>query len=197
MKRVDIMDEQIKRYDVYKQMQDFIENGKEGRIKELIQGHGISYFEDFQISGVPILCLAVDFEYEMLVKWLIEKDWNIEETDDLGNTALFYAARDRREDLLLYLIEKGSHINHQCNIGYTVLIEALDTGEFKIAKTLYEKGVDVNKRDDEGKSFLDYLWKISDKKEQSEWLNRCLEEPERFDETLLKQIQAKRLELLF
>ena len=55
------------------------------------------------------------------------KNFNINNTDRLGNTALMYASRNSRNaESVKYLIELGSNVNQQNKDGWTALMYAAD-----------------------------------------------------------------------
>lgn len=190
------VNEQEKQNQIYVEIVNCIENGREERIKELVQENGNSYFDRFFMHGLPLLCAAVSYDHESLAKWLIEQGWNIEETDITGDTALIYAAKSWRKEMFLYLIEKGINIDHQCEAGATVLMDTMYRGEYELVEILYEKGSNMNIRDEEGQNFLDYL-NETDNLKIEKLFNHFLETPERFEEPILKKIKAKRMEFLF
>ena len=82
--------------------------------------------------------------------------------DAEGNTLLFSAAMNGREDTLRLLLRKDKEeINSKNNEGKTALIIAAEYGYTKIVEILLHNGADVALKSKEGKTALDYAkkWK--------------------------------------
>ena len=58
---------------------------------------------------------------------------DLDVTDHLGNTALFYAAQNMHLEALELLIQLGADVNRKCELGNTALHHAMMVGD-KIAK---------------------------------------------------------------
>lgn len=73
---------------------------------------------------------------------LIERGARIDETNDLGDTALMLAIRHSQTDLARALIEAGADVNARQDNGYTALIFAGHLGLAEVIKLLVENGAD-------------------------------------------------------
>jgi hypothetical protein len=52
-----------------------------------------------------------------MIDWLIEKRCPIDFVDVIGQTCLFYTARDGKLNIMCHLIKKGININHLDSYG--------------------------------------------------------------------------------
>ncbi|KAK2195819.1 bifunctional Ankyrin repeat/Bromodomain-like superfamily/Bromodomain/Ankyrin repeat-containing domain superfamily/Bromodomain [Babesia duncani] len=76
--------------------------------------------------------------------------------DLIGQTCLFYAARDGRSKLCEYLAQNGCAINHADRLGQTCLFYASREGHAETLETLIECGADVNITDTNRQTCLFY-----------------------------------------
>lgn len=167
------------------------------KIEELLKKHGASYFYDYEMDWMHLLYAAVYYKKFSVVKVLLENGWDINEIGNAeGKNALYRAMLNDGEEIFLYLLEKGIDINYQCNSGNTVIMDAFYSVRLEKAIILYEKGVDMNRKNKEGEDIIIFIEENLFEEERKIWIDRFLKDPERFDETLLKKLKAKRLELL-
>ena len=82
-----------------------------------------------------------------MTKWLATKGCKIAMIDNIGQTALFYAARDGRLSLTQCLIELSVDINQVDAYGQTAFFYACREGNFEICRLLAECGTDVDLED--------------------------------------------------
>ena len=68
--------------------------------------------------------------------------FNINKTDDFGNTLLSIACQNGNSKTCKYLVAKGANPNHQNNAGQTPGHFAVAFKSFELAKWLYESGAD-------------------------------------------------------
>lgn len=78
-----------------------------------------------------------------VVELLLEKGIDINAVDNLGKTALHYAAKRGLIEVAERLIDGGAKVDAVSHYGRTVLHEAASYGLTKMAKLLVEKGIDV------------------------------------------------------
>ena len=91
-----------------------------------------------------------------MVRWLFSKGCKIGLTDTLGQTCLFYAARDGRLPLVSCLIELGVDINQVDAYGQTAFFYACREGHIDVCKLLADCGTDADLPDNEGQTPLYY-----------------------------------------
>lgn len=59
-----------------------------------------------------------------MIDWLVDKGCPVGFTDMIGQTCLFYAARDGRLTLIKHLLAKGLDMNHLDSYGQTAFFYA-------------------------------------------------------------------------
>ena len=91
-----------------------------------------------------------------MIRWLVSKGCKIALADALGQTCLFYAARDGRRPLVNCLIELGVDINHMDTYGQTAFFYACREGHIDVCGLLADCGTDVDLPDNEGQTPLYY-----------------------------------------
>ena len=79
-----------------------------------------------------------------LVKSLIEQGFEINAFDELGMTALHYAAKNEHYEVAAYLIEHGAEVNahHEPTIGNTPLGAIAGNCSLAMAQILVDAGAD-------------------------------------------------------
>ncbi|KAF2879258.1 hypothetical protein ILUMI_26904, partial [Ignelater luminosus] len=128
-------------------------------------------------DGKTPLILAAENEQIDLVKSLVDVGGNIEETDNLGNTALIWAtwnnhpaikkgvhggnaliwaAREGTADAVKTLLSRGSKPDVRSNDQKTPLIQAAETGQLDTVKYLVNRDVDIEAEDNAGNTAL--IW---------------------------------------
>lgn len=169
--------------------------GELEKVKEMIKEYGVEHFSHVKFTYMSTLGATINFGHKHITRFLIESGWDINELDGYKSNALYYAVAENDKETFLYLIEKGIDMNHQGGLGYTVFMDALELIEIEYAEILYQNGVNLNIRDERGRDFL-YCMDDFETKEMKKWIDRFLQEPQRFEEGLLQKIKTKRLELL-
>ena len=82
-----------------------------------------------------------------MTKWLASKGCKITLIDNLGQSCLFYVARDGRLALAQCLIELSVYINHVDTFGQTAFFYACREGHLDICRLLAECGCYVDLED--------------------------------------------------
>jgi ankyrin repeat protein len=77
------------------------------------------------------------------MEWLLKASANIEAKDNLGMTALIWAAWQGRTETCAFLIGKGANINAKDANGNTALMRAIDNRNKDTFRLLLEKGADM------------------------------------------------------
>ncbi len=82
------------------------------------------------------------------IKRLLAEGSDINAFDDLGMTALHWAAKKEHLDVAAYLIEAGADVNarHEPQIGNTALGEIAGNCSFEMARLLVDSGADPSIR---------------------------------------------------
>ncbi|BAM39280.1 uncharacterized protein TOT_010000739 [Theileria orientalis strain Shintoku] len=81
---------------------------------------------------------------------------NPNHVDLIGQTCLFYAARDGRGELCSYFSKHGCNPNHKDRLGQTCTFYAARDGHAEVIKVLLEHGADVNIIDTNSQTCLFY-----------------------------------------
>jgi len=92
---------------------------------------------------------------ERIVTELLYLNHRIDEKDELGNTALHYAARSGSDKLVSLLILLDAEVNARNEQGETPLFEAMKSGRKNIYDMLLKAGADPEIKDNSGKTAAD------------------------------------------
>ena len=96
-------------------------------------------------AEVPELLIRASQGNTERVKLLLSNGADVNTTDVLSNTALFYAIDcDKIEEyeIIKLLLEQGANINAQATNGFTPLIKATKKGDFRAVKMLLNANAD-------------------------------------------------------
>lgn len=86
------------------------------------------------------LIRAVTLSNLQLVKHLLEKGYNPDETNDFGMSPLMYASGQGNIEIVRLLLKNGANINLKDMYGYTALQHALEENQEAVIHYLMEKG---------------------------------------------------------
>ena len=111
-------------------------------------------FDGETIDGAPPLWCAAAAGYINIVKYLLKKGSDVNNTTYTNSTPLRAACFDGHFDIVQLLVDKGADIEIANRHGHTCLMISCYKGHFKIVKYLIEKGADINKQSLKGKSYL-------------------------------------------
>jgi TonB family protein len=98
-------------------------------------------------STVTPLMRAVKSENLGSIKKLLSQNVNINEKDDFGWTALFYAVARGDKNIVKALLDKGADLNAADDEQYTPLMRATAYNHLSIVKLLIERKAEVNRKD--------------------------------------------------
>jgi ankyrin repeat protein len=96
---------------------------------------------------------------QSLLESLLKQKANINAYDNLGSSALHWAAWKGSKDIVDLLLRKGANISAQDIYGNTPLHSAAWTGSKDIVDLLHEKGADTNAKNAEGNTPLHFACK--------------------------------------
>ena len=103
---------------------------------------------------LKFLFLAIEHKDIELVKYILEKDVDVNGRNQEGRTPLVVAAHHKALEISKLLIQKGSKVNLADEEGYTALMEAADHGAFNLVKLLIHFGADPNRISENGHTAL-------------------------------------------
>jgi hypothetical protein len=102
-----------------------------------------AYVNDSNKYGTPLIFASKNGHYD-IVRYLIGRHANINDTDHNGNTALMYACVNNNVNIIKYLINNDAFINNYNNDGNNCLIFSCNMGNYEIVKYLIKKGGYIN-----------------------------------------------------
>ncbi len=96
-------------------------------------------------SDTGILIEAIHHNYDIgIVKLLLDHGINVNYKDELGGTALVWAARHRRSpEIIRLLVERGAQLNIKAENGLSLMPEILKSGNLELTRYLLEKGAEL------------------------------------------------------
>src|SRR6266542_2860082 len=122
-------------------------------VKKFLEAGAVPYFRSR--DGKVALLLAVGDSYgEEIVKLLLEKNADVNVTDDLGNTPLMFAASRNGDELVSLLLERKASVNMKNKKQETALHLAAQDGYARVMELLLANGADVRARDANGLTAL-------------------------------------------
>ena len=109
-----------------------------------------------EIDAKSVLFHAAQYDYEVIVDKLNNKNFNLNITDDEGKTAVLYANCNKSTDALCALIGCGAEFNLDQIDAKSVLFFAAKHEYGHLLKPLHDAGLDLNITDDYGKTVAFY-----------------------------------------
>nr|CAD7589252.1 unnamed protein product [Timema genevievae] len=110
---------------------------------------------NYSFSELPALLLAVKGGHWAVTERLLQCHSPLEQSDNLGKTALMWAATEGHTGLTELLLDKGASLSRQDKEGLTALGWACLRGRVQCAQSLLERGSEVNYADKTGRTPLD------------------------------------------
>ena len=146
------------------------EPAREKKTKEETEEKGGS------LSSIPITIDTVSYSYDVMlgdskspflkavkaqnlneVERLLDGGKNVNETDSLGNNAIFYALLSDNTQILNLLIRRGINCNYPNRAGRYPLLYAVDKLDSNVLKALVDAGANVDITDNEGLPLIESL----------------------------------------
>lgn len=169
---------------------------KEEEILKMIEKCSLDELKGLSVGGVTILEHFVVEEKVDIVKILVEKGLDVNQNVLNGDNLLYYTAASLGggTEILQYLIEKGIHMNilSDPKNGFTPLMWSGYFSNWEQAKILIENGADPYLVSKEENPFIMHVIRFGSK----EWVSYFLKQKDVFLEEEIKQLKARRLELL-
>jgi ankyrin repeat protein len=103
-----------------------------------------------------------------LMKSLVERGASVNATDSGGNTALFWAACGKDQEILKLMLAKGANVNMKDSIDQTPLIHAASCAAPENVKLLLASGADKYLKEYDGKTAADVAQEEMGKAKNSE-----------------------------
>lgn len=156
---INSLKEKLERLEFEKLGLDWFKEVKSGNIENVKKMIEYKIIEDIDVQdghGISALLVASSNGHEDIVKFLIERNANINLQSNYNFSSLILAANNGHKDIVKLLIESGANINHQNNDGYSALILASSRGYTDIVKLLIESDANINFRDKNGKNALSW-----------------------------------------
>lgn len=117
--------------------------------------------EIIDMFGQTILFYTAAAGFLECTKWLNENyKFDLFQTDDNGETPLFYAVRYGRYNIVEYLVSQNYDFNLLNKEGENCLFKITDDAHWKIAEFLRKKGINLNVIGENKITFLDYAEKV-------------------------------------
>ena len=124
------------------------------QLVQYVRGRKERYWEPIEASSCKALTLAAFFGLDNLVKELLDiGEATVDETTDMGSTALIKATSAGHEPLTEYLLRLGADLTIQNWYG-TALHCTAESGEVACIRLLVAAGIDVDFRDRYGRTSL-------------------------------------------
>ena len=118
--------------------------------------------EEEEKEGIDFI-LSARFGHYSVVEHNLYQGADIDQQDELGNTALIAVAATDHKNVLELLVERGADIHIATNDGTTALMNAAASGRLDNVKYLLEAGARINRTNREGESALVYAIKFGRK----------------------------------
>ncbi|VDL97732.1 unnamed protein product [Schistocephalus solidus] len=115
-----------------------------------IEQVGTVTFDNETVEGVPPLWCAAAANHLEVVKFLVSRGANVNQTTITNSTALRAACFDGHEEVVKFLVENGADVEIPNRHGHTCLMISCYRGHYNIALYLLSRGARVNRRSAKG-----------------------------------------------
>ncbi|HFD92838.1 MAG TPA: hypothetical protein ENJ22_06070 [Gammaproteobacteria bacterium] len=113
-------------------------------------------------EGIDFI-LEARYGHYKVVEYNLYQGADIDQQDELGNTALIAVAATDNKDVLELLVERGADVHIATNDGTTALMNAAASGHLDNVKYLIDAGAQINRTNHDGESALVYAIKFGHK----------------------------------
>ncbi len=136
-----------------------VRNGSVEAAQALLDG-GAEIDIQTERNWTPLISLAAnktvrrDLRSKM-VTFVLDKGADPNLGDNIGNTALHYAAREGQTEVIPILLENGATVDLQNNVGNTALHQAAKWGQIEAISILLENGASLDLKNNKDQTALD------------------------------------------
>ncbi|CAB3374665.1 Hypothetical predicted protein [Cloeon dipterum] len=97
-----------------------------------------------------------EYSFEV-IRWLVEEiDFDVDSTNEKGETALMIASMKNRLDVVHFLLDKNADVSKRNQKGQTALHHAVKSGSLELVKSLLDHGADLESKDNDGRNVLHF-----------------------------------------
>ena len=132
------------------------------KILRLLVKYGASLDTAFGQTKYTLLQVAIKNKKLELARLLLQNKASVDQKDELGNTALWYAYESGDEEMVKLLIEYGANLNAVFNGRHTPLQAALIGKKFEMACVFLQNKASVDQKDKWGHTALWYAYSKRD-----------------------------------
>jgi len=143
--------------EIYQTCWNLLRLNQEKEVIELLKQHPFLLNEHFTSFRSTIFQLSCVYGLHEVVDYLVKQGVDINQTDDIGETALFYVMDARDEIMIEKLLQLDIDLNPYNENGYPILIYSAFLNFEKGLEKLIRHGADVNIEDEKKHSILDYV----------------------------------------
>jgi ankyrin repeat protein len=137
--------------ETHQKLLDAVEAGQRVQVLEMLDSGVDVDVADWRGSS---LCLAAEKGHADIATLLLERNADLEQTNEFGNNPLLVAAREGHIDIVRMLIEREADVNAVKQNGDTPFILSAAGGHIECAKLCLQRGADVNAVRKDGTSAL-------------------------------------------
>ncbi|XP_065349814.1 uncharacterized protein LOC135945834 [Cloeon dipterum] len=97
-----------------------------------------------------------EYSFEV-IHWLVEEiNFDVDSTNEKGETALLIASMKNRLDVVHFLLDKNADVSKRNQKGQTALHHAVQSGSLELVRSLLDHGADVKSKDNDGRNVLHF-----------------------------------------
>ena len=138
------------------QLVDAAKYGRLDEVKKLLQSRADLESRNRGDQNRTPLHVAAEGGHRDVVQLLLEKNAEIETTDDNGWSPLHLAVQWDHIDVVQFLLEKNAEIEAKAKLGHTPLFLAVIRSQIEVVQLLLEKNAQIETTDKAGQSPLSY-----------------------------------------
>lgn len=180
-----------------RELQEAVKQEDFDKVRSLVEQYGVEKFYDVKVNNgekdhIALFHYMIEKEKLCMVRFLVEKGWDVNRRDVDGDPSVFYAMSCSDEKIRKYLLKQGLDLDMKMSGGDTVMIMSSVMDEIGDIEWLFLNGADTSIK---GHGDRDMLYYLSEPYLEY-LLPLFLQEPDRWSEENLKVLKAKRLQYL-